>query len=232
LVGVGCAALLQAQASVVIAGTRVVYNAKEREVTVRLSNEGQLPALTQVWLDNGDASASPSSVSVPFTVTPPVARIDPAKGQTLRIFYTGEALPSDRESVFWLNVLEVPPTAREDGINKLQLAFRTRIKLFYRPAGLAGSAQDAPAKVEWRLVRKGGSASVEARNPTPFHVSLASLEVAGTGSPAKFEQGGMVGPGETREFPLTGEVPAASLTLRYQAINDFGGTVAGESPLH
>lgn len=233
LFAVGCATFLHAQASVVIAGTRVIYNAKEREVTVRLSNEGQLPALTQVWLDKGDASASPASISVPFTVTPPVARVDPGKGQTLRIFHTGEPLPQDRESVFWLNVLEVPPAAKDQPeANKLQLAFRTRIKLFYRPAGLPGSAQEAPARIEWRLVRKGAEASLEARNPTAYFVSLASLEVTGAGKSAKFEQGGMVAPGETREFPLTGEVPTASLRLHYQAINDFGGPITGDSPLH
>lgn len=228
----GFSAFLNAQASVVIAGTRVIYDAKEREVTVKLSNEGQLPALTQAWLDKGDPSASPASISVPFTVTPPVARIDPGKGQTLRIFHTGEAMPQDRESVYWLNVLEVPPIAKDEaGLNKLQLAFRTRIKLFYRPAGLAGSAQEAPAKIQWRLLRNGGQAALEARNPTAFFVSLASMEVAGAGSSARFDQGGMVGPGETKEFPLTGEVPAGPLTLHYQAINDFGGAITGGSPL-
>ena len=232
LLGAGLAAILHAQASVVIAGTRVVFDAKEREVTIKLSNEGQLPALTQVWLDKGDASSSPASIAVPFTVTPPVSRIDPGKGQTLRVFHTGEAMPQDRESVFWLNVLEVPPVSKDQGdANKLQMAFRTRIKLFYRPAGLAGSAQEAPAKIEWRLVRKGSQAVLEARNPTAFFVSIASLEVAGAGKVAKFEQGGMVGPGETQEFPLTGEVPTASPMLHYQAINDFGGPITGDSPL-
>jgi fimbrial chaperone protein/chaperone protein EcpD len=231
--GFGCAAFLHAQASMVIAGTRVIYNAKEREVTVRLSNEGQLPALTQVWLDKGNAAASPATISVPFTVTPPVARVDPGKGQTLRIFHTGEAMPQDRESVFWLNVLEVPPAPKDQpDANKLQLAFRTRIKLFYRPSGLPGSAEEAPAKIEWRLLRKGTQTFVEARNPTPYFVSLASLEVTGEGKSAKFDLGGMVGPGETTEFPLTGEVPTASPTLHYQAINDLGGPATGESLLH
>jgi len=233
LFGVGFALLLDAQASVVIAGTRVVYNAKEREVTVRLSNEGQLPALTQVWLDKGDASAAPASIAVPFTVTPPISRIDPGKGQTLRIFHTGEPMPQDRESVFWLNVLEVPPTSKNQAdANKLQLAFRTRIKLFYRPGGLAGSAGEAPAKIEWRLQRRNGQAFLVAHNPTAFFVSFASMELAGEGKPAKFEQGGMVGPGETQEFALTADVPAASLTVHYQAISDLGGPLAGDSPLH
>lgn len=38
-----------AQANVVIAGTRVIYPADQREVTLRLDNRGELPALVQVW---------------------------------------------------------------------------------------------------------------------------------------------------------------------------------------
>lgn len=228
--GLGMA--LVAQASVVIAGTRVIYNAREREVTVKLSNEGQLPALTQVWLDLGDPRASPATIPVPFMVTPPMARIDPGKGQTLRIFHTGEPLPQDRESVFWLNVLEVPPKPKDQGdSNQLQLAFRSRIKLFFRPAGLAGSAQDAPRQVEWRLRPEGGQVSLEARNPTPYFVSFSALELTGTGTPARFDEGGMIGPGETKVFPLTGAAPTGPLKLRYHAINDFGGAIEGESPL-
>lgn len=233
LLAAGLAAFLHVQAAVVIAGTRVIYNANEREVTVKLSNAGQTPALTQVWLDDGDASASPATVAVPFTVTPPVARLDPGKGQTLRIFHTGEAMPKDRESVYWLNVLEVPPTAKgQADANMLQMAFRTRIKLFYRPSGLPGSADEAATKIEWRLLRNGTAASLQAHNPTAFFVSLATAQLVGADKSAKFDLGGMVGPGETKEFPLKGELPPTSLTLHYEAINDFGGAVAGDSPLH
>ncbi len=232
LLAMSMAGALPAQASVVIAGTRVIYNAQEREVTVKLTNEGKSPALTQVWLDKGDPKAAPSSINVPFTVTPPVTRIDPSKGQTLRILYTGEPLPQDKESVFWLNVLEIPPKpgAEDADVNKLQLAFRSRIKLFFRPKGLPGNAQEAPAQVRWRLVQAGKQFKLEASNPTPYHVSFASFEVTGGGKTAKFDDGDMVGPGETRQFTLSGDVsPNAELKVRYQAINDYGGSVAGES---
>ncbi len=182
--------------------------------------------MTQAWIDKGDARASPTSIEVPFTVTPPVARIDPGKGQTLRILYTGEPLAQDRESVFWLNVLEIPPkpTAEEADVNKLQLAFRSRIKLFFRPAGLKGNANDAPGSISWRLTQAGGKLALEASNPSEYHVSFARLELASGGKTAKFEEGGMVGPGETRAFPLTGEVAQGSdAKVHYHAINDYGG---------
>ncbi|WP_313065229.1 fimbria/pilus periplasmic chaperone [Paraburkholderia sp. LEh10] len=119
--GLALGALLPcaAQASVVVAGTRVVYDAMDTEVTLKLSNVGTSPALTQVWLDKGDAREDPSKLDLPFVLTPPLARIDPDKSQTIRISYTGEAMPEDRESLLWFNLLEVPPkpTAAQAGAN-------------------------------------------------------------------------------------------------------------------
>ena len=234
LVALGLFGALPAEASVVVAGTRVIFNAQDRETTVKLSNQGRQPALVQAWLDAGDAKASPSSIEVPFTITPPVSRIDPSKSQTLRVLYTGEPLPQDKESVFWLNVLEVPPKPGADmaDANTLQLAFRTRIKLFYRPAGLAGTALDAPSQVTWRLVGSGSQLALEARNPTPYYVSYAAVEVVTGDKSVSSRDGGMVGPGETSRFPLAAEaVATVGSKVRFHAINDWGGPVEGESPL-
>ncbi|SIT35711.1 periplasmic pilin chaperone [Paraburkholderia ribeironis] len=235
VLALGLANALQAHASVVIAGTRIIYDAKDNEQTIKLTNEGKSPALTQVWLDKGDPKAAPAAIDVPFTVTPPFARIDPGKGQTLRILYTGEPLPRDKESIFWLNVLEVPPkpAADEASTNRLQMAFRTRVKMFFRPVGLKGHADDAPAQITWRIAQTGTHAALEAHNPTPYHVSFSTLELVGGGKTAKFEEGGMVGPGDTQVFPLSGEVLAgANATVRYHAINDYGAPVEGEAPLN
>lgn len=215
-----------AQSSIVIAGTRVIYDARESEAAIKLSNEGKVPALVQAWIDDGNAKAAPAEIAVPFTVTPPVSRIDPGKGQTLRILFTGEPLPPGKESVFWLNVMEIPPkpTGDEAEVNRLQFAFRSRIKLFYRPADLKSSAGEAPAQIAWRLVRAGNRQALEARNPTAYHVSFSTLEVTSSGKTARFDDGGMVGPGETKIFPLSGEVGTGTPgRIRYQAINDYGG---------
>ncbi len=228
----GVFAVADVQASVVIASTRVIYDAKERETTVKLSNNGTTPALTQTWIDKGDPRATPATIDVPFTVTPPVARIDAGKAQTLRILYTGEPMRQDRESVFWLNVLEVPPkpTSEDSETNKIQLAFRSRIKLFFRPVGLKGNADEAPAQIRWRLVREADRPAIEGRNPSLFHVSFTEVQLTGGGKTAHNIEGGMIAPGETRSFPLTGEVPqGTSTTVKYQYINDYGGAVAGES---
>ncbi|WLE63662.1 fimbria/pilus periplasmic chaperone [Burkholderia plantarii] len=239
----GCAAWLMqsaapVSASVVIGATRVIYDAPEPEVTLRLSNVGQSPALVQSWIDNGQLYSAPSDISVPFTVTPPIARIDPSKSQTLRIIYTGEALPGDRESVFWLNVLEVPPkpATRDAESHRLQLAFRSRIKLFYRPEHLPGTANGAPSRLTWRLARVGGALVAEAHNPTAFHVSLTKLSVIEGDKTATFDDGAMIDPHGTHRFALHGDAldvapGAPDLTVRYDTLNDFGGVAERSAPI-
>ncbi|WP_045784868.1 fimbria/pilus periplasmic chaperone [Chania multitudinisentens] len=216
------AALLSANslASVVISGTRVIYPSDANEVSVKISNGGPSPVLLQSWIDTGDADAKPSAIKVPFVLTPPMNRVEPAKGQTLRISYAGGALPMDRESVFWLNVLEVPAKnqAKADE-NRLQMAFRTRIKLFYRPVGLAGNANDAVKALTWG--NQGNR--VQVTNPTPYYVSLVNLSLNG-----KKLDHAMVAPRDTMVLNLPGNVGnkiTGSVVNDYGAINTFDAVV-------
>lgn len=234
MLAIGLAGSIVAHASVILGGTRVILDGKEGEATIKASNEGDKPALIQAWVDKGNAKAAPASIDVPFTAMPPVARIEPGKGQTLRILYTGESLPKDKESVFWLNVLEVPPksTGELADANQLQLAFRTRIKLFYRPAGLKGSPVDAPAGITWRIKPSAKTLAIEASNPTAYHVSFSSIEISADGKTVHNQEGGMVAPGETKEFLLDGVIGiSASAKVRYRSINDWGGVVENDAPI-
>ncbi|MDB5724125.1 MAG: Pili assembly chaperone, N-terminal [Novosphingobium sp.] len=219
-----------AQASVVIDATRVIYPADRREVSVTLHNAGLAPALVQVWTDLGDPQSKPGEVKTPFILTPPLFRVDPAKGQTLRLIYSQEPLATDRESVFWLNVLDIPPrtAAAPDRPNLLELAFRHRLKILFRPQGLAGNAADAAAAVSWRIVRTNGHAVIEAHNPTPYFVSYTAAEVKSGGVAATAETA-MLSPFTTGQFALSkADFRAAdTVSVQYGFVNDFGTEVHG-----
>lgn len=222
-----------AQASIVIAGTRVVYKATDSEVTLKLSNVGKSPALTQVWLDKGDPKADPSKLDLPFVMTPPFARIDPGKSQTIRIAYTGEALPADRETLFWFNLLEVPPkpTEAQAGPNYVQLAFRSRLKFFFRPVGLEGSADDAPGKLTWSLgTTQSGKPALLVSNPTPYHVTIIEAQVGEGPHAAKFDEGDMAPPRGQVVLPLSA-TPAAAGKVSFTTLNDYGGPIKHEAAL-
>ncbi|RMH90932.1 molecular chaperone [Lysobacter pythonis] len=211
-----------ALAGVVVHGTRVVYPAQAREITVQVTNTGDAPSLIQAWVDSGDPRQTPDGSDAPFVLTPPISRVEPGRGQALRLIFSGAALPADRESLFWLNVLDVPPSPEKSAggeQNYLQIAIRSRLKLFYRPAGLAGEANEAPAALRWR--RDGGRLRVE--NPTPYHVTLAEVRaLAADGGERVVEaQGTMVAPWRHLEFAA----PAGTDRVRFLTINDYGGRV-------
>ncbi|EEE2001256.1 fimbrial chaperone [Salmonella enterica subsp. enterica serovar Kotte] len=226
-----------ALADIIISGTRVIYNADKKDVSIRLENKGNRPLLVQNWLDIGDDNADPSEIHVPFTSTPPVSRIEPKRGQTVKVMFTGaKVLPNDRESVYWFNVLEVPPKAKNDkdpaaNKNLLQLAFRTRIKLFYRPAGLPGEAAEAPAKLKWQLKTEQGKTQVQVSNPTPYYVSFNETQLENSGKSYKVDSS-MVAPFGQASFNITGlKNSLSSGELTFKAINDYGGMINGSASL-
>jgi len=221
---------LMAQASVIITGTRVVYPANQKEVTVRFENKNQKPALVQVWLDTGDEEVTPEQAHVPFLATPPIFRMEPGKQQVVRLAYTGEPLPTDKESLFWLNMLEVPPKVHgSEESNQLQLAFRTRIKVFFRPPDLPYQPTQAVEKLHWTLVDGDQGPVLEVHNPTPYHLNFDSVELVAAGQRHTKPVGqtgaqNMVNPKADNRFPLPSlkSAPRGDAWVEFQIIDDYG----------
>jgi len=226
-------------ADIVINGTRVIYPEKSKEVNVRLTNVGKRPLLVQSWLDKGEAQESPENINVPFIINPPVSRIDAKKGQVLRISALKNDLPKDRESIFYLNVLEVPPKMKADkkngedkavqdsGNSRLQLAFRTRIKLFWRPDSIAKmTPAEQLKKINWTLVNNGKGWAIKATNNTPYHFTFSQVRVGGQDAKA-----GMVAPLSSAEFPMNNNAKPTGSDVKFSWINDFGSDVESQSML-
>lgn len=210
----------QSNASVVITGTRVIYPLSSASVTVRLLNDGSQPSLVQAWADDGDSNAAPNESKAPFVVTPPVFRIEPQAGQTLRLTLTDPGLPRDRESVFWLNVLDIPPKPAASTGNYLQMAVRTRIKIFVRPDNLNLTVSEAARKMQWT---SSSSGELMIHNPGPYYFSLNSIST-GTGktnTPTQIAT--MVAPFSSARLQKRVSMPA-NATLAVTYINDYGGT--------
>lgn len=224
-------------ADVVINGTRIIYNAKDKESIVQLKNNGKNPYLLQLWMDDGDAKAKPGQSKVPFMIMPPVIRIDPNKGQALRIMATNPTLPQDRETLYWFNMLEVPPkpTAMiQSGSNLIQLAFRTRIKFFYRPDNLSQTPLEAYRNIKFEL--RGDTLNV--KNNSPYFITFSSIDIRSTkdspliASVEKFSKR-MIDPNGELNLQLTKKRSDSlyGLNLFYSVINDFGGNTKNEQML-
>lgn len=239
--------LAPAHAGIVITGTRVVYPAEQRDVSVNLRNTGQTPSLVQAWVDDGGPGSDPArATDSPFLVTPPVSRVDPGKGVLLKLAHLQAPLPQDRESVFWLNVLEIPAQGPKDaaatpasGANgatsgSMQIAFRSQIKIFYRPTGLAGTPAEAAGQLDWTLVSVDGRTVLRATNALPYHVSPTRVEISQGSRRHVHNDLDMVPPLGHYDIALPADVAAwagSGARVRYAWINDFGGRVESEAAI-
>lgn len=211
---------LNARADIVISGARIIYPQSSKDVTVKMENRGNNPLLVQSWLDDGRDTVNPQELKLPFVVTPPVSRIDPSKGQTVRITWTQQPLAQDRESLFWFNVLEVPPKAKDaDSQNALQLAFRTRIKMFFRPDGLQGDPAVAAGNLQWT---QQGTALI-ANNSSPYYISMAKATITVKGKKIEVDSH-TIPPLSHETIPVKNAPALQGGGIEYIAINDFGGT--------
>ncbi|MDT3313839.1 molecular chaperone [Pseudomonas sp. rhizo66] len=205
----------QAMAGISLSSTRLIFDGKHKEAGITVRNSGE-DVLIQSWVDTDSDAAG----TVPFAVTPPLVRVSGDEQQILRVIYEGTGMPKDRESVVWLNVQEIPQSAKT--ANTLQLAVRQRIKVFFRPAGLKNNAYQAPAELTWKLSERAGKSVLQVKNPGLYHVSIADITVQSGATGEHPFDSMMIAPGEQKEFVLKQLHAINSPRLLFSSINDYG----------
>ncbi|MCF5735412.1 fimbria/pilus periplasmic chaperone [Pseudomonas syringae] len=216
-----------AQAGIVLNTTRVIYQGTDKEVSLGVHNSGGGEILLQSWLESPVAAASTheSLPNLPFIVTPALTRMAGGGRQLLRIIHSGTDMPTDRESVLWLNVQEIPQTAAE---NTLQIAVRQRIKVFFRPDGLQGDPQQAPERLNWQWIDDTG---VQVENPGPYHVSMLRISIRQHDTELALLDSQMLAPHQRLRIPLQHTPASAPLLLSFVSLNDYGGQVPYQATL-
>lgn len=132
-----------AHAALALDRTRIIFPQQSALETVRVKNPAEQPYLSQAWISDEQGN----ELLEPFMVVPPLVRINSDDYAVLRIEKVSglDELPSDRESVFYFHVREVPPKEMASSAQSrvgqtggsIQFAIESVIKLFYRPAALS-----------------------------------------------------------------------------------------------
>lgn len=187
-----------------INATRLIYSEGANSITVTVRNTmPELPYLVQATV-----TMTPNDPQVaPFNVTPPLFRLEPNTTNQIRIAGQTGHLPKDRESVFYFNARAIPasralPLAPLDSTvsGAAQFGVGNIIKVFYLPAGLAGSSGNAQRDLQFERSDNG----LKVTNTSPYFINLAGLNVAGqklslqppTGIP-------MIAPFESHIYPTS-----------------------------
>jgi fimbrial chaperone protein len=206
---------VQASGGIALGATRVIYPADAKQTSLSINNSDVKERyLVNSWIENNLGAKDKS-----FIVTPPLFVSEPKSENTLRIIYAGPPLPSDRESIFWMNVKAIPSVDKDslEGSNVLQLAILSRIKLFVRPKNLPMQPEEAFKQL--RFSRSSGSLSIH--NPSPYYVTVVNLKV-GNEKLANT----MVAPKSESKVP----VPAgATGAISFQNVNDYGAVTPAQA---
>ena len=205
-----------AWAGIVLNTTRVVYPAQDKEAVLSVLNNNASTVLLQSWLEAEESVTQ----ELPFVVVPPLVQLPSGGRQTVRIIHSGAEMPADRESLFWLNVQEIPQASEQESV--LQVAIRQRIKVFYRPGRLNEGAEQAPAQLRWSLPR-GGVLNVV--NTGPYHVTLVDLQLLSGGHRVLHKKNSMLAPGQSADYDLQEHAQAQNAQLNFSVINDHGALV-------
>src|SRR5690606_615439 len=201
--------------------TRVVFPGGEKSVSLSVNNQNKsLPYLAQGWIE--DMNGSKLEAGGPLTLLPPVQRIEPGGKSQVKIQATPglNLLPQDKETLFYLNLREIPPKSNKP--NTLQIALQTRIKLFYRPDALARAAvnqQSAPCEEKLTLSKSGDTYTVN--NPTPYYITLIDASASSGGETVKGFETMMVSPKGSAILGGKASELGANPVLVY--VNDYGG---------
>ncbi len=211
-----------AVAGVTIDGTRIVFPASSSNVGVQIRNEFNTPALVQTWIDDGDLSEIPEAEKIPFVISPPLSRVEPNQGQIIRIIQTGSPkLPEDRETLFWFNMLDIPPD-NQNLANKNLLSFtvRTRIKLFYRPSKLKMADEGTYSQVQFKISEVNGG--LEVKNPTPYFITFVNIVASDDFNEKNITRAIMVNPFSSQIINEI-KLPKSLNKVDYSVLNDLGG---------
>ncbi|OQS37991.1 hypothetical protein B0T40_07690 [Chromobacterium haemolyticum] len=220
-------------AGIMAESTRVVFAAGSAEQSLQLANLNPYPVMVQAWVDDGRLESGPDSAEAAAVALPPIFRLNPQGQISLRLIATGLPLPADRESLFWLNLYEIPPKPGDlpADAQTLTVTLRTQMKLFMRPAKLPSPVEKVPEQLRFSLVPTKDGQGLRIDNPSPYYATFRALELVCAGELAQPLTADMVAPQawETLDLPLPCEAEAAE--VRFLLVDDDGKPVAGRAEL-
>ena len=158
------------QSGVMPSQSRVIFNASDRMQSLMLVNTNSYPVVVQTWADNGEGD--PDVKNIPFIILPPVFRLETGDVRGIRIVKNETSLAQDRESLFWLNIYEMPPDTRMDKENSVLVTMNTQIKIIYRPALVTTTPAESLAKLRCALQIKG---LLKCSNHSANYLSISSI---------------------------------------------------------
>ncbi|GAA0491693.1 molecular chaperone [Tatumella punctata] len=220
---------LQAQAGLLINKTRLIFPGGDTTREITVMNVNHYPSFLQMWIDNGDVNNFKQDPEAPFIIIPPIFTLQPGEIKSLRVIYDGRKLPTDRESLYWINAYEVPAIRKNyTPEESLLMSMKMQIKLIYRPESLMQGAEKARQSVSCHINADNRSL-LSCSNNSGYYISYSkvSLLINNKCFIAKSKLDLMLSPFSRQTFdlyPAAGSCPPGKNNIILKSIDDEGQT--------
>lgn len=200
-------------AGVSLNATRLVYVQGEKSISIHARNNTNENYLSKFTVTDAENKISPL-----FTISPPLVKILKGTRQEARIYIKGNALPDDRETVFYFHATMIPATDGSVKTNALSIAYDNVIKLFYRPANLKMTPEEAYSNLSIKPTTSG----VTVVNDSPYYITFSQLVLNGIKVELDLsKKNTMISPYSSFNYAVP--VNARKGVAEWTVINDLGG---------
>lgn len=154
--------------------TRIILNQSDKSVSVRLTNQSTtIPFLAQSWIEDKDNKKSRNYI----TAVPPMVRLEAGEQVQVRLIPqpTLTQLPADRESLFYFNVREIPPSSEQK--NVMQIAMQSRIKIFWRPKAV--EVKNGQVNLTGKFDVNRTASGLTLKNNSPYFITVGYIGTNG-----------------------------------------------------
>lgn len=209
-------------------GTRVILSESINEKTLMFKNSKGNPSIVQVWSDHGDDQSTINSENTSFIISPQVFKMQEDTVQSVRlIFLDKNKVPLDKESLYFLNFLEIPMVKKNSLTqNQLSFLFKNRIKIFYRPKGIVGNPIESIKNISFKL-EKDGSHYLIVNNPSGFYINFSEIKLGANHKYFSLESGdGMVPPQSLVRWKVVEDINHLEISeVEFSIVNDYGAII-------
>lgn len=207
--------------SVSLSSTRAVFKSGNTSEGLGVKNNSKESVyLIRSWIADYHTNKVDDSK---FLITPPLLKIKPDSTYQLKINKISNDMPTDRESIYKINVMAIPVNGGQNGPSSseisggVSLSVTHTIKMFYRPESIDNKTNMNSIDDFISANYEEGILNIE--NKSPFFVTFANLITDKESLYAHLAKEGMVSPFGNIQI----RTKTKPRTLTYQRINDFGG---------
>lgn len=197
---------------VYLGSTRVIFPSLATSESLSVTNSSKKDTwLVRSWISLSDSDAEKNN---DFIITPPLYRLDPQSTINLKINRLSDSLPNNKESLFYINAMIIPPIdEKSKGNSKIQFSINNKIKMFYRPESInfQNKVDDAYNKISVKKELNGFTL----KNPTPYYITLTQIQ----NNENKNYEGFMLSPFGSKHLTCVKNCNS----VKFKSINDYGG---------